>query len=80
LQKSPQPNENTHYSQPNDRRIGNLDLAGEIDFSEFTGLEKLLIFTQPNLTLIKGLENCSHLNLIDIRECEQVKVFTYFDR
>jgi hypothetical protein len=81
LQKSPEPNEATYYSRPRDRRIGGLDLEGELDFSEFSGLKKLLIFTQPNLTLVKGLEKCLNLLLLDIRECERLEnIFTCFDQ
>ena len=54
LRSGPESGENTIYTQPQDRRFGNLNLTGELDLSDFTGLDHLGILQLNNLTAIKA--------------------------
>jgi DNA repair exonuclease SbcCD ATPase subunit len=76
LQKGP----SSGYDQPQDLRIGSLDLVGELDLVGFTNLKLLCIIEQTNLNFIKGLEECLNLAKIEINSCGQFNPFVSLSR
>jgi hypothetical protein len=72
-------NDKRYFRDPSDMRFGELDLAGELDLSDFTGLTCLCIDKQPNLTKCK-IENLTSLARFSFTDCPNLQPpFTFLD-
>ena len=73
-EKFPTPESKQQVRELNVGNNGAIKLEGELDFSGFSSLKTLIVRGQPWIIQIKGLENLSQLEILDLANNQRLKV------